>query len=509
MNGNPKGRRGLCRFLFLTFLLGIAGFTLFFLWRDGAFLPRWIVWKEGSFTDASGQYTVLVADRNAKAVFDGQVIWETERGIKVQDALSCDTDGDGQDELVLLCWRIGRFGSARPFWVKQDEKKWSQHIFVYRLDNGQITPKWMASDIGTKAVSMTASRRRSQSDFDRENPAALGSRTQVRPDLRQRLLLTAPDGTSSSWLWDSWGFSKEDTDITFAAFGDNLIHEPIFRYGLTNQRGFDFLYDDLKDTIAQADVAVINQETPLTTDPSCYSGYPRFGTPADVGEALVRAGFHVVTCATNHAVDQGVDGIDFTRTFFQSRGLVCVGTQTKAETGYRPYEVIARGGLRFALLAYTYGTNGLMVPAGRSCMIHTLDDEARVREDIALARKETDFVIVFVHWGTENAAQPDAFQEKWTDIFLESHADVVIGTHPHTLQPCEMLTGSDGHRMLVYYSLGNYVSAQPEKVCTKGGMARFTVSLTPNGCEVTEYALIPLLITRGEEGRYTVGMAEP
>ena len=499
MNGNSQRRRNLYRLLFLTALLCAAGLIFCLLYVSGAFLPRWIEWNNRSFTDAAGEYTVNLTGRRAEVLYQGRSVWHTDRGLKVQDAMSCDTDGDGRDELVLLCWKIGRFGSARPFWIKTDEKKWSQHIFVYRLDSGQVAPKWMASDIGMEAFSMAASKRgsRTETDADRDGLSA-------RPDLRQRLLLTSTDGTLSSWVWDSWGFSKEDTDITFVAFGDNLIHEPIWRYGLADGRSFDFLYEDLKDTIAEADIAVINQETPLTDDPACYSDFPRFGTPVGVGEAIVKAGFDVVTCATNHAVDQGIDGVDFTRAFFQSHGLVCAGTQTKAETEYRPYEVIVRGGLRFALLSYTYGTNGLMVPADRAYMVHTLDDEARVRADLARARQDTDFVIVFMHWGTEYAAQPDAFQQKWTRILLESHADVVIGTHPHTLQPCEMLTGSDGHRMLVYYSLGNYVSAQPEKACTKGGMAHFTVSLTPDGCTVTENTLIPLSITRGPEGGYKV-----
>lgn len=127
-----------------------------------------------------------------------------------------------------------------------------------------------------------------------------------------------------------------------------------------------------------------------------------------------------------------------------------------------------------------------------------------MQKDIARAKAEADFVIVFAHWGTEYAQEPDEFQRKWTQVFLQSGVDIVIGTHPHILQPYEMLTGDDGHQMLVYYSIGNYISAQPEKRCVKGGMAEFTVSLTPTGYQITEYDLQPLTIVWQQGGRYTV-----
>ena len=143
-------------------------------------------------------------------------------------------------------------------------------------------------------------------------------------------------------------------------------------------------------------------------------------------------------------------------------------------------------------------------------MVHLLDNEEQIRADLAKAKAETDFVLVFVHWGTEYEQQPDEFQKKWTQIFLESKADVVVGTHPHTLQPCEMLQGEDGHEMLVYYSIGNYISAQTEQSCVKGGMAQFTVSLAPDGYRIAEYTLQPLEIIRQENGKYTVNvLSEP
>ena len=448
-------------------------------WRGGYFLPRWIEWKSGTFSDESGKYEIVLRHRTTRVIYDNSVIWSVSGDIKVQDAMSCDIDGDGSDELILLCWKIGRFGSSRPFWVEEDEETWSQHIFVYNYAGDTIKPKWMSSYIGVDVAEMSADGR--------------------------KLLLTSTEGRLSSWIWDSWGFTREDTDISFVVFGDNLMHEPIYQYGLHNSFGFLFHNKDIKRAIAESDVAVINQETPLTDEPSRYSGYPRFGTPAGVGEAIADAGFDVVTCATNHAPDQGVDGVDFTKEFFNARGVMCIGIQT-GEEDYRPYEVLVRGGVRFGLLNYTYGTNETVIPENKAYMVHLLDDEERVRADIEAAKTETDFVLVFVHWGTEYSEVPDEFQQRWARIFLESKADAVIGTHPHVLQPYEVLRDDSGHEMLIYYSLGNYISAQTEQSCVKGGMARFTVSLTPDGCRVTEYTMQPLEIRRQNDGMYTVGI---
>lgn len=532
-------------------VVGVMLGLLCFFGNKGNSLPRWVDWKSGTFPDASGQYEIILRHRTVKVIYDNSVIWKSSKDIKVQDVMSCDIDGDGADELILLCWKIGRFGTSRPFWVEEDEEAWSQHIFVYSYDEDKTKPKWMSSYIGVDVAEMSAAdyggvqtnaTAKQGSDVDREtsamteqgsgNSRQTGDTTVRSRTVRNPLLLTDTDGKMSSWIWDSWGFTKEDTDITFVVFGDNLIHEPIYQYGLHNvpksenndnnnrnengnrnsnssrkrNNGFDFLFEskDIKKAIAASDVAVINQETPLTDDLLKYSGYPRFGTPMGVGEAIADAGFDVVTCATNHAFDQGVSGVDFTKNLFDSHDVLCIGIQAEDENEYRPYEVLVRNGVRLALLNYTYGTNGFAAPEEKSYMVHLLDDEARVRADIEKAGSEADFVVVFVHWGTEYEQKPDEFQQGWAQIFLESGVDVVVGTHPHVMQPYEVLQDESGHEMLVYYSVGNYVSAQAEQSCVKGGMAQFTVSLTSDGYKISEYSLQPLEITRQDGGKYTV-----
>lgn len=457
---------------------------------DRILIPEWVIWENKYFYDESDTYEIRLENQEVNVYQADEAIWTSSKEVKVQDAFSCDIDGDKTDELILLCWKIGRYGKNMPFWVEKDEKIWSQHIFVYEYNdvyNNGVRPKWMSSYIGQDVLNMS---------IDKTKP------------YYHRLLLEDLDESISSWVWDSWGFTKEETDVSFVVFGDNLIHEPIYRYGLLNDETFGFLYKNIEDIVSDSDVAVINQETPLVTESKEYSDYPRFGTPINVGKAIAEAGFDVVTCATNHALDKGIKGINTTKNYFASQDILCLGIQSEDEIEYQPYEIITRNGIRFALLNYTYGTNGIQIPSEHPNTVHLLDSEEKIKNDIKKAKADSDFVIVFAHWGTENMAQIDDYQKKWTQLFLENKVDVVIGTHPHVLQPYEVISGKDGHSMLIYYSIGNYISAQSQKECVKGGMASFTASLTTDGYQITEYALTPLQINADTGGKYIVEICE-
>lgn len=478
------------KFIIGIMAVAVASAIICLVGRNLAFLPRWVEWESGTYYSRCGEYEISLDRKTVRVLRDDAVIWTSPEGVKVQEALSWDIDKDSEDELILLCWKKGRYGRHKPFWVEEDEKEWSQHIFVYEYGEGEVRPKWMSSYIGLDVAYMTA--------------GSGEDRTPGQSEQTNHLWLTDPEGKISCWTWDFWGFTREETEVSFVVFGDNLIHEPIYRYGLNQEGSFAFLYDNFRDVIARSDVAVINQETPFTDNPALYGGYPRFGTPVQVGQALADAGFDVVTCATNHVLDRGAAGIDYTKAFLEEQGVICLGIQAKEEKGDTPYTVIKRNGIRMAMLNYTYGTNGIQAPPEYPHMVYLLEDEEKVREDIEKAREEADFVIVFAHWGTEYAEQTDAYQQKWAQLFLESGVDVVVGTHPHVLQPCEVLRDEQGHEMLVYYSIGNFISAQREETCVKGGMAEFTISLTDRGYRITEYGLQPLVITRREGGRYTV-----
>ena len=233
-----------------------------------------------------------------------------------------------------------------------------------------------------------------------------------------------------------------------------------------------------------------------------------FGTPAEAGEAILAAGFDVVSCASNHALDKGTGAIDRTAALYREAGVLCPGIQPVSDGSYQPYVLLERGGITCALLSYTQSTNGHALPEEAPYVLHTLDDEDQVRRDLAAAGAAADFVLVFVHWGTEYAAEPDEFQLRWASLFADCGVDVVLGTHPHVLQRWEWVAGEGGHRTLVYYSLGNFISAQTDEACRRGGLACFTLSRVGERCTVTDWGL-KTVVTREENGLYTTVLETP
>ena len=454
-------------------------------------LPDWIVWQEREITnlfswedpaELAGENepcTVRLHDRRA-VVTDkaGWILYESPEDLSVQDVLVTDADFDGQRELVLLCWRRGHYDRMRPFWVREATREYRQHIYIYDWKDGGFRQRWLASNIIIDVADWSA-------------------------DTKNVFTLTEPDGTVSRWAWGTWGLCLLDEiptsdRLTFAAVGDDLMHMELV--GEASQRGgFDYMFDGTRDRLQAADLAILNQETPLVADMRRVAGYPAFGTPYTLGRAVKNAGFDIVSCATNHALDQGWYGVCVSEAFFTENDILCAGIQTEPE--YVPYRSLTMHGIRIAVLNYTEITNGYPQPKENPYAVHTLDDEARVREDLRLAREDADLVLVLVHWGTEYLTYPDASELRWSDVFLEEGADVVIGTHPHVLQPYGIRVREDGHEMLVYYSLGNFISAQSQPARMLGGLAEFTVTKDEEGVHIESYGMEPV-VTHYETGAF-------
>ena len=459
--------------------------------------------RTGTSAERPEDYQVFLEQGTVTVTQGGAELWHTPQEYDVERLIRCDIDRDGRDELVLLLWKYGRYGKSRPFWEDETagNDEYDQHIFIYRVTDGEVHAVWCSSDLGMEIRAL-----------------------EYLP--QQGILVTETDGRQSLWDWKSWGLEfvasgdsmgnpagsqggeqteKTPGEVRFLAVGDLLMHLAVCRDSLEHTGSFDNLFEHLQERIAAADLASVGQETMLVEDPALYGDYPLFGTPLGVGKAVRDAGFDIAAGAVNHALDRGVTGIRTTTAFYRSAGILCPGLQSPEEECYEPYLLTEKNGVRIALLGYTFGTNGQRLPESCPYLVHTFGDEARVREDLRLAAEAADAVIVFAHWGTEYAAAPDDFQEKWARIFLEEGVDVVIGTHPHVVQRAEYLTRPDGRRMLVYYSLGNYIASQKDPACNVGGLAAFTLRrrAAADGCEITEASLEPLIIHRAG-GHYTV-----
>lgn len=290
-------------------------------------------------------------------------------------------------------------------------------------------------------------------------------------------------------------------EVTLVMVGDILMHMPVNNSGRLSDgsRNFDHLFTYTKDMIEAADIAIVNQEVILGGPELGISGYPRFNTYYEVGDALVNAGFDVILHATNHSLDRGREGIENCLSFWEENypDIAVVGIYESAKAQEEIY-VCEQQGIKIAILNYTYGTNGLPFPAGMPYAVNLLDRE-KIEADVARAKEMADFVVLCPHWGTEYVLKESQNQRDWAAFFLECGVDLVIGTHPHVIEPVEMLYDEDGNGMLVYYSLGNYVNAtagEDSDIGTRmlGAMATVTISRNEEGeVYIKEYGAEPLV----------------
>lgn len=283
--------------------------------------------------------------------------------------------------------------------------------------------------------------------------------------------------------------SAVPTQLSVLMVGDILLHTPVAESGLQEDGIYDFapLFANTADVISEADVALVNQEVIIGGEELGVSGYPCFNAPYALGDDLVDAGFDVICHATNHALDKGKKGllncVDFWQTNYLDIEVLGIheSQESQDEILY-----IEQNDIAVAILNYTYGTNGIAMPSDMPYAVDMLEKVAVIAA-IQEAEANADFTIVCPHWGTEYQLSPSAYQKDWTQIFLENGVDLVLGTHPHVIEPIEMLTNEDtGEDMLVYYSLGNFVnwtSSSGEGIANRmvGGMATVNLEKTSEG----------------------------
>ncbi len=293
--------------------------------------------------------------------------------------------------------------------------------------------------------------------------------------------------------------APKPVDISISMIGDMLVHEGVYKSGLQadGTYNFDHLFTNIKADIAGSDIKIVNQETILGGTELGLSGYPTFNSPYELSDAIANAGFNVVLHATNHTMDKGLTGINNCWSYWSTNHpeIKVLGIND-TEDDYNNIYVYEKNGFKVAILNYTYGLNGIPLPSSKPYVVNMMDSTHadKVIADIDKAKTMADMVVVCPHWGTEYVYSPDSFQTWWTNVFLSHGVDVVIGTHPHVIEPVEVLEGSDGHQMLIYYSLGNFVSNQDKSPRMIGAMAQLTLRKDPDGTSyVKEYGIVPLV----------------
>lgn len=264
---------------------------------------------------------------------------------------------------------------------------------------------------------------------------------------------------------------------------------------------YNFLpnFERIKKYLSKSDLNIANLETTLPGKKTEYSGYPLFGAPDSLVDALRDSGFQVLTTSNNHCLDKGKGTFLRTLEVIQSKGLYSTGTFPGEEQRQKnPYVLIEKNNLKIAILSYTYGTNGIRIPKGLSV---NLIDRDKISKDIDHARTgKADFIIVYYHFGNEYERYPNKAQIELVDFTFMEGADIVLGGHPHVLQPYELKYSIDKHGTksprLVVYSLGNFISSQSWRYSNGGILFSFTISKINTKREIGEIEFEPVYVNR-------------
>lgn len=291
---------------------------------------------------------------------------------------------------------------------------------------------------------------------------------------------------------------QTSVSIDFLSVGDNLIHDGIYQQAQkragSNGYDFSYCYENIADDVKNADIATINQETVISKSNE-PSGYPLFNSPHEVGDEIAKIGFDVVTMANNHMLDKGEKGLKEAIDYWDGKdGITRTGAYKNKEDLNR-VEYVEKNGLKIGLVSATQYTNGLSLPSGSELEIIYTSEEDIIKSKIEAAKKQCDMVLVNVHWGNEYQTESTQGQRDLARKMARWGADVIIGHHPHVLEPIEFISKEDGTRTLVVYSLGNFISQQNTPLRVLGGMLKYrvTVDKSTGGLTIDNVKLIPIV----------------
>lgn len=286
---------------------------------------------------------------------------------------------------------------------------------------------------------------------------------------------------------------------TLITAGDNLINSSIYKDANKNAgyNGYDFqsMYELIKPIVQKYDIAYYNQETILGGTELGLSDYPTFNSPQEVGDAMIDAGFNLVSLATNHTIDSGEKAILASREYWNNqKDVLAVGSYSSQEER-DALQIREVNNISYTMLNYTYGTNGIIVPSGKEYLVNVwptdlekndpeTDNEYQayketIKEDINRIRNKVDVLIIAMHWGVEYTHEPTKYEKDMAQYLASLGVNIIIGTHPHVIQPVTWIDDT-----LVIYSLGNLISAQyQDENYNKmvGLMTSLEITKTPKG----------------------------
>ena len=270
----------------------------------------------------------------------------------------------------------------------------------------------------------------------------------------------------------------EYNEANIVAVGDIIVHEEQLKAQFNEDTGeynFDNNFKYVKSYIKSADMALANLETTLAGEKQKYTGYPLFNSPSSIVDALKDCGFDILSTVNNHTIDRGSAGVFSTVAEIEKRKLKVVGTRENLDK--KPYIIEEVKGIKIGVISYSYETprkgknktlNAIEIPSDVTKLLNTFSYEY-IEEDLnkiklqidEMKSKGAEAIVFFIHWGNEYERQPNVHQTSIASKLCDYGVDVIVGSHPHVIQPIEFITSKKtGKKSLVVYSMGNFISNQ-------------------------------------------------
>lgn len=281
----------------------------------------------------------------------------------------------------------------------------------------------------------------------------------------------------------------ENPTVELFTAGDNLIHSSIYEQAQSRSESggydFDYAYENIAPIIPKHGVKILNQETLICNGEYPPSSYPCFNSPPELGDKMIELGFNVFSMANNHVLDKGRGGLQAALDYWDSKTDVVVCGAYRNDEDMQNIRTLGIDGIVFSFLGFTEHTNGIKLWTDTDYKITYTSETEVMKQLIEKADEVSDVVVVNVHWGVENSNTVTDSQRFLAKKFADWGADVIIGTHPHTIQSMEYIDKDDGSQAFVLYSLGNFISAQSKLNLMVGMVASMDITLDLESGEIT------------------------
>ena len=314
--------------------------------------------------------------------------------------------------------------------------------------------------------------------------------------VEQPIVVKAPADFAQRSNPTAMKFHTYSTTITIGMIGDILLHNPLFTYD-----NYDFAFAGVKDKLIGIDFLLANQESMPGGEELGLTGYPSFNSPKHIIRDLKANGVDMVSIANNHTIDSKEAGLRKAIGHIQEYDMPYVGAYTSIED-QATHRVIDIDGVQIGVLSYTYGTNGNPVPLGKEYLVSLIERD-RMQEEIGHLSKLADVVVVSMHWGNEYQLTPSEGQEELARFVADAGADIIFGHHPHVLQKYDEVGETK-----VFYSLGNFYSAQQFDSTNIGGIAKVTVTKIEvagqSFMEIAEPVFYPTVVKKDDKKRFVI-----